>query len=197
MPVCAGEKTRLSRNLGVASGDPSLQDNKKLSTKWKARARLRQYILVGVTESYYHASPVGQILNIDIGTTSYQYKHEDNFKIAPASMMDLGGLTLWEDLHELGSKLFEDPERNVPARNNCPNGDDSRADRNTDSKIKPPLEIRKWAEQKQQQEPDRVSWLQRERNYGRDSDLDYPVLAPTPNPIHAPAPQKGSEQMTN
>ena len=43
-PVFADEKTRLGQNLGVASGDPSHQDNNKL-TQWKLRARLRQYIL--------------------------------------------------------------------------------------------------------------------------------------------------------
>ena len=147
-PEFADEKARLGQNLGVASGDPSLQDNKKL-IKWKPRDRLRQCIL-GVTESYYHASPVQQIMNLDTGDNSYQYKHdEDNFKTAPASMMDLGGLTtMWEDLHELGSILFGVPERNVPARNNCDNCDD-RAERrstSTDSNTKPPLEW--WADLK-------------------------------------------------
>ena len=80
LPVCAAdEKTRLSQNLGVASGDPSLQDNKKLNTKWKARARLRQYILA-VTESYYRASPVGRILNFDSTDSNFVPPFERHVK---------------------------------------------------------------------------------------------------------------------
>ena len=108
-------------------------------------------------------------------------------------MMDLGGLTMWEDLHELGSTLFEVTERNVPARNNCMN-DHDRAEKSTESNIVPPLERRTWAKQKQQQQPDRV-WLQRERDYEWDSDLDYPILAPAHTLTDAP-PQKGSEQLS-
>ena len=163
------------------------KDGKKLSIEETGiTTRTRQYL--EVVDDY--ASTVGNTINLDTGDNSYQYKHEDNFKTAPASMMDLGGLTMWEDLHELGSTLFEVPERNVPARNNCLN-DHDRAKRSTDSNIVPPLERKTWAEQKQQQQPDR-GWLQRERDYERDSDLDYPILAPASTPTHAP-PQKGSE----
>ena len=118
---------------------------------------------------------------------------------------DLGGLTLWEDLYELGSESYvevparnnaindEGPERNVPARNNSIDIDEQ-AD---DLRFVPPLDTT-WSNQAdvQQQQPEGAS-LQREYDWDSDSDEENdsvaqatervdPTQAPAPVPVPAP-----------